>query len=321
MNLLARLLISCLAMLTVMTGCASNGDSTPELLNRDGYVVSRNYAGLEDRLRSFVADNQAHTGIAVIINGKDTVSVNGNREFPMMSVFKFPLALTVAQWMDAHGMSPGDSISIVEENLLEDTYSPMLKKYGKGLKGLPVRELLEWSLVESDNNAADVLLKLIGGPAAAMGLLKEVTKPGNISIGASEANMHRDQRLSRLNSSTPLAMAALFDNFDSVLKYRSRSLAEIAAMIERCNTGIDRLAAPLKSYNATIGHKTGTGFDTPAGGISALNDCGYIHLPDGTRYSIAVFIADSPYDIDHTAKIIADISAMVLEELTENKLM
>ena len=321
MNILARLLISCLAILTVITGCASNGNSTPELLNRDSYAASRNYVELENKLKSFVAHKEAQIGIAVITNGKDTVSVNGNRVFPMMSVFKFPFAIAVAQWMDAHGMSPGDSVAVGEEDLLEDTYSPMLKKYGKGLKGLPVRELLEWSLIESDNNAADVLLKLIGGPAAAMGLLKEVTNPGNISIGASEADMHRDQRLSCLNSSTPLAMAELFDNFDSVLKYRSRSFAEIAAMIQRCNTGTDRLAAPLEGYNATIGHKTGTGFDTPAGGISALNDCGYIHLPDGTRYSIAVFIADSPYDIDHTAKMIADISAMVLEELTKQELM
>lgn len=36
---------------------------------------------------------------------------------------------------------------------MEDTYSPMLKKYGKGLDRLPVRELLQWPLMESDNNA------------------------------------------------------------------------------------------------------------------------------------------------------------------------
>ena len=39
------------------------------------------------------------------------------------------------------------------------------------------------------------------------------------------------------------------------------------------------------------------GFPTPEGRISAVNDCGYVNLPNGTRYSIAVFVADSNYDI------------------------
>ena len=60
-------------------------------------------------------------------------------------------------------MSLNDSIAFGENDLNEDTYSPMLKMYGKSRNAMTVRELFEWSLVESDNNAADILLKRIGG--------------------------------------------------------------------------------------------------------------------------------------------------------------
>lgn len=268
---------------------------------------------MESRLKTFVAGKDARIGIAVIVNGKDTVSVNGNRDFPMMSVFKFPLSLAVAKWVDANGISLDDVVSFGPNALQENTYSPMLKKYGKGLIRMSIRELVEWALVESDNNAADILLKRIGGVACATTLMKDAGGSEEITIGASEEDMHKDPYLSYLNRSTPLAMASLFDRFDSDVRKSSHTFSEIATMLEQCRTGADRLSAPLIPVNAVIGHKTGTGFITSGGRISAVNDCGYVHLPDGKRYSIAVFIADSAYDMDTTSKIISDISGIVLE--------
>ena len=90
-------------------------------------------------------------------------------------------------------------------------------------------------------------------------------------------------------------------------------------MLEQYRTGLDRLAFPILPTNALIGHKTGTGFPTPEGRISAVNDCGYVNLPNGTRYSIAVFVADSNYDIATTSAIIAEVSKIVLEGLIKQK--
>ena len=50
---------------------------------------------IEDALENYIVGKDARIGIAVIINGKDTVSVNGERDFPMMSVSKFPLAFYI----------------------------------------------------------------------------------------------------------------------------------------------------------------------------------------------------------------------------------
>lgn len=270
---------------------------------------------IEDALKDYAVGKDARIGIAVIINGKDTVSVNGEQDFPMMSVSKFPLALTVAHWIDAHGMSLNDSITFSEAALHENTYSPMLKKYGKSRNIMSIRELLEWSLVDSDNNAADILLNYIGGTSGVTSIMRQIGFSDEIVIGASEDDMHRDPYLSYLNRTTPLAMAQLFDRFNSKNRKISQTYYDISAMLEQCRTGLDRLAEPLLTTNATIGHKTGTGFPTPEGRISAINDCGYVNMPNGMRYSIAVFVADSGYDMAATSTIIADISKIVWEQM------
>lgn len=82
---------------------------------------------IENALHEYIKGKDARIGVAVIINGKDTVSVNGNRDFPMMSVIKFPLALTVAHWINTNGMSLNDTVTFSEKAMKEDTYSPMLK--------------------------------------------------------------------------------------------------------------------------------------------------------------------------------------------------
>ena len=291
----------------------------PYIPGEDEYVYVDSIRRLQNELTSFVESKDARIGIAVIINGKDTVSVNGSKDFPMMSVFKFPLALAVAKWVDANEMSISDSIAFGPKALIKDTYSPMLKKYGMGLHKMSFKELLEWALIESDNNAADLLLKRVGGTACATTLLKDVAGELDITIDASELDMHQDPYTSYLNRSTPLAMATLFDRFDTEIKNRSKSFSDIAVMLEQCRTGVERLAAPFMSTNAVVGHKTGTGFPTSEGRISAINDCGYIHLPNGTRYTIAVFVADSAYDMTETSKIIADISGIMFKSLIENK--
>lgn len=280
--------------------------------------AERNMA-IENILQEYIKGKDARIGVAVIINGKDTVSVNGNRDFPMMSVVKFPLALTVAHWVDTNGMSLNDTITFSGKALKEDTYSPMLKKYGKSRNTMTIRELLKWSLVESDNNAADILLNRVGGTLGATSIMRQMGISDEIVIGASEEDMHRDPYLSYLNRTTPLAMAQLFDRFYCEMRNASQSYSEISVMLEQCRTGLDRLALPLLPTNATIGHKTGTGFPTPEGRISAVNDCGYVNLPNGTRYSIAVFVADSGYDMAATSAIIAEISKIVWKSLIEKR--
>ncbi len=273
------------------------------------------YSQIEERLKTYVAAQDTRIGVAVIIDGKDTVLVNGNRDFPMLSVYKFPQALAVADYCMKKGITLSDTIGIQAKEIKEDTWSPMRNKYGVSDLRLPLSEILEYSLQQSDNNACDVLFRLIGGPQVSDSLMK-ASGYGDITIGSTEDEMHRDPYLCYQNRATPIAMARLFDKFYRLeMRHDSPVHEAVGAMMMLCGTGDNRLPAPLAATDAVIAHKTGTGGRNTQGRIVGINDAGYVFLPNGRGYAIAVFIADSAYDMARTEKIIADISKIVYQSL------
>ena len=102
----------------------------------------RRYAQIEQRLETYIKAQNARIGVAVIINGTDTVSVKGKRYFPMLSVYKFPQAIAVADYCDRHDISLNDSIGISADELKPDIWSPMRDKYGLKDISLPGSGLL-----------------------------------------------------------------------------------------------------------------------------------------------------------------------------------
>lgn len=280
------------------------------------------FGPLQDELEEFISGKDAKIGIAVIIDRTDTISINGDREFPMLSVYKLPIALAMAERYRTAGLTFDHPVEIFKENLHPDTYSPMTEKilassriYTGGLS-MPTGDLLTYMLQQSDNNASDIILNSIGGAQFVNDYLSLIEAEG-IKVKNSESEMHDNTSLCYDNSATPLAMASLLDDFDR--NYNDSLSVEIKSIMETCSTGTARLAKPLTQANATIGHKTGTGFTLPDGRLMAVNDAGYVHLPDGRRYSIAVFIEDSGYDMAATESIIADISEIVLSSIAKDE--
>lgn len=261
-------------------------------------------------LNRYVASKSARIGVAVIINGVDTVAVNGHDPFPMLSVYKFPQAIAVAELCERRRMNMNGFISVYESDMLPDTYSPMRDELGQVHMRLPLSEVLRYSVTLSDNNACDRLFRFIGGVAAADSLMKAMGFD-EINIVATEQQMHSDLSLCYDNSSSPLQMAALLDTFSRSLRHQSYRYDIIHDLMTSCTTGTDRLLFPLLRRDALLGHKTGTGDVNSRGLIIGLNDVGYVKLPDGNTYSIAVFVADSPYDMKETSAIISDISEIV----------
>lgn len=286
-----------------------------------GHNSEKEFVSLE-RLKAdierYVDGKDARIGVAVIINGHDTVEVNGHKDFPMQSVYKFPQALAVADFCERTDLSLSDSISISECEIKENTWSPLRECYGVRNLSLPLYEILEYSLQQSDNNACDILFRLIGGPETAYGYIKSIGFD-NIMIVSTEAEMHSNPDMCSQNRTTPLDMARLFDFFyGSGLCKRNEQFKSVAEIMMHCTTGTDRLPAPFRNTKVILSHKTGTGDIDSQGRITAINDAGYIIISDRLRYAIAVFIADSGLDISSTEALIGDISAIVLRNLTGN---
>lgn len=272
------------------------------------------HATLKNKLLNYISGKDARIGIAVIC-GTDTVSVNGHETFPMMSVYKFPIALAAADRCRAYSLSFSEYLHVTPDDLKPDTYSPMLKKYKNiGADGteISVCELLKYALQESDNNASDIILNWVGGAETVDNYISGLGIEG-INVKWSEDEMYEDHDRSYGNSSTPVAMASLMNLFIGMPE--DSLTAELKQIMETCATGTARLVKPLENSDAVVGHKTGTGFTLPDGRLMAINDAGYVILPDGLRYCIAVFIADSGYSAVETEALIAGISEIVLKDM------
>lgn len=264
---------------------------------------------LDTILTEYIEDKDATIGVAVITSA-DTILVNGDIPFPMMSVYKFPIAMAIVQKCHHDGINFSQSCKIYPSDLHRDTHSPMIEIYGEenSTSIITINELLRFSLQLSDNNASDILLKWLGGTDVADNYIHSLGIE-DINIKYTEAQLHVSPELSYYNSSTPFAMASLMYHFNNEFNDSlSTSLKQIMA---DCNTSRDRLSKPLLNTECTIVHKTGTGFILPNGRLMALNDVAYISISGNAPYSIAVFISDSGYNEAESADIIANISDIV----------
>ena len=242
---------------------------------------------------------------ACIMRDGSFVGINENERFAMHSVMKFPQALCVADYLSRKGLDLDDTIVVDKADLMQDTWSPMLKQFeGKGT--FSYAQLLELSLGQSDNNASELLLKFCGKPKA---VEKYMRKLGfhDIHIRMTEEQMHKNPAKAIENSSTPTEMVRLFEWFYHH-KDDNRYLTFIWKAMADCSTGQKRIPAAIPA-DARIVHKTGTGFPS-AEGLQDMNDAGIILMPNGSHAIIAIFTTHSSSEA-----VIANIARQLLDTI------
>lgn len=265
---------------------------------------------LEEAIRERIAGEDGSVGGAVIFDGRDTVVVNDEVRYPMMSVFKFHQALAVADYLQRHALTLETEIPISPSDLKPNTYSPLRDRYPDGNVTLTVGDLLTYTLQQSDNNACDILFDYIGGTDVADSYIRSLGFD-RFEIVATEDDMHRDTGLCYRNWTSPLDAAGLLDCFltDSLFDEASRNF--IRNTMISCRTGQDRLVAPLLGTGAVVGHKTGTGDRDGDGRMIGLNDIGFVLLPNEHYYTIAVFVTGAKKEDAEIARIVSDVSDLV----------
>lgn len=271
--------------------------------------------GLRERIGRVIENVPAQVGVAVVLDGKDTLTVNNPVRYPLMSVMKYHQALAVAYYLDKRGLPLSAPVHVGKEDLRPDTYSPLREKYPEGDVCLTVAELLAYTLQLSDNNACDILFDYIGGVSAVDGFLRSIGC-SDFSLSKTESDMHADPAACYNNWSTPLAAARLMDRLvnddfpiDTVYtRFIRNTLLE-------CRTGMSRLPFPVRDTGVRVGHKTGTSDRNADGEWIAINDVGFFLLPDGRRYTLAVFVMHSRLGFEETEKVMATLSEVVFRAI------
>lgn len=283
---------------------------------RQREAVSHDYkTGLEKELTAIADSAKGDVGIALIYDG-DTLTVNNDAIYPMMSVFKLHQAVALCRMFEENGTSLDSVIALRRSELDPDTWSPMLKDHTGEEISLPIRRLLEYTLIESDNNASNEMFVRLMSPAACDSVIAGIIPRGSFEIRFNEAEMQTDHSRAYSNRTSPLGAAILIDRlFTDTLVGKSYQ-GFIKSALLRCQTGPDKISAALsETEGITIGHKTGSGYRDENGRLAASNDVAFVTLPDGRHYALAVFVKDFDGTDAEAAATIARISAAVIKAL------
>lgn len=248
--------------------------------------------------------------------GKTEVNINGNKKVPMLSVFKFHIALAVLDLVDRGILDLEQNIFVKKSELLENTWSPIRDKYPNGNVNIPLREIIEHTVSQSDNNGCDILLRLIGGVDTVQ---KFIESKGikDFAIKYNEEEMNKNGKSIYSNYTTANASSRLLQKFynGEIISESSRDF--LFRIMYETSTGADRLISLLPP-DVIVAHKTGTS-GIVSGIQAATNDVGIIILPDDEYYTISVFVINSKENTSTNEKIIADISKTVWDYYFRNK--
>lgn len=273
---------------------------------------------LTDTISEIVSEYPGEIGVGILINGKHKVLVNNKSIYPMMSVFKLHQALAVCNDLDNKLISLDSVMTINRAELDSNTWSPMLKEHLEDTISLSIKDLLKYTLAQSDNNASNLMFERLVGVAETDSFISNIIPRESFKILYSEAEMSADHDKAYSNYTSPLGAAMLIDHlFKSSIVSAEKQIFLKKALSE-CATGKDRIVAPLIGKEGImIAHKTGSGYTNEKGELVAHNDVAYIRLPNGISYSLAVFVKDFKGNEAQAAKAIARISEVVYSVLSE----
>ena len=311
----------------LLAGCLNAADSQLIRLEHEMERVSQ------------IAGGEVGATVIHLESGRK-VSFHGDERFPMASTFKIPVAVELLHRVDLGEVKLDQMIEIHPSDLHpgSGTLTSLFNQPGLSIS---VRNLMELMLLISDNSAADILLRLAGGPDAVTARMRDLGIDGiNVNRPTSRLiadwdgvkNLPPEQQWSPAmwqkvfeavspdeskkaaaiadkdprDTSTPNGMAALLARIwlkdANVMKPESADL--LLDIMRRCETGQARIKGILPE-GTEVAHKTGS--------IGAsTNDVGIVTLPDNTGHvAVAVFVKASDKPVVERERAIAEIARSV----------
>ena len=249
------------------------------------------------------AEVGGRVGVAAWNTGSGAwVKRRADERFAMCSTFKLLLAAAVLDMIDHGTLTAGRRVPFSRVDLLP--HSPTTAAHiDEG--ALSVSDLCAAAVEESDNGAANLLLRLVGGPAALTRHLRRLGDPttrlDRIEL-ALNTNLPGDVR----DTTSPAAYVRTMRRILLSDGLSATSRRQLEAWMVDCRTGLDRLRAGLPpAWKA--GDKTGTGER------GAVNDVAILRPPGRPPILVAVFLSGSSRPVEVLSAAHARIARTVVD--------
>src|SRR5688572_16602422 len=154
------------------------------ILASPAFAQKPDLTSLETTVQRIAGAARGRVGVALIhVESGTTLNVRGHERFPMASIVKLPIAIEVLKQVSERKLTLDHAVWIGANDVRP--CCTIERRHPNGGVSRTVGELLELAIVESDNTAADALLKLVGGP--------EVVERRLRSLGFHHINVDRTE--------------------------------------------------------------------------------------------------------------------------------
>ncbi|MET8463575.1 class A beta-lactamase [Micromonospora zamorensis] len=248
------------------------------------------------------AEFDVRLGVYAVDTGTGrTVEHRADERFAYASTFK---ALAAAALLDV--TSPAELREVVPYTRADlVTHSPITERHAG--RGMSLHDLADAAVRYSDNTAANLLLRRLGGPSGFERALRDlgdrVTDPERIETDLNEA-APGDPR----DTSTPRALATDLRAYVLGDALSAEDRAVLTTWL-RGNTTGDKLIRAGVPAGWQVGDKTG------AGGYGTRNDIAVVWPPDGAPIVLAILSTRDEKDAPYDDRLIARAATVTVEAL------
>ncbi len=319
-----RSLLTAAAAFALAPAVARAADELPPLA-QDVAALGAPDPALEAKIAGLANEaGLAKVGFAAVDVAKGrTAFVRGGELFPMQSVYKLPIAVAFLRMVQRGEARLETKVRLTAADIAPGN-SPMAERLRQKPTDFTARQLLDHMLLNSDNTAADALLKLAGGPEKIQAAIKTFGIDG-LRVDRYERDL-QPQALGlepNPNFADPAKLEAAFNALDeakqkdALARYMRdprdtaspRAIATLIVkvigghliqprfamllldLMRRTKTGEDRLKGGLLP-GWTFAHRGGTS-RTVQGTTAAFHDAGLATHKNGGKIVIVLFIEDA----------------------------
>lgn len=287
-------------LVLTVTACASSQAAAPDeaaMPNVAGVAAAATFAQLE-------RDAGGRLGVCAIDTASGRrVEHRADERFPFCSTFKAMLSAAVLAQSVARPGLLQQRVTYGKADLVN--YSPVTGKHVD--TGMTVAELCEATIQYSDNSAANLLMKLIGGPSAVTAYARSIGDD-TFRLDRWETELNTALPGDLRDTTTPAAMAASLRVLTLGDALPAAQRAQLVTWLRGNKVGDKRIRAGVPA-GWTVGDKTGTG------DYGTTNDAGVVWSPTRAPIVLVVYYTQAHADARAKDDVIADVARVVVEAL------
>ncbi|KVV26950.1 class A beta-lactamase [Burkholderia cepacia] len=229
------------------------------------------------------------------------IAHRADERFPFCSTFKAMLSAAVlAQSVERPALLQ-QRVTYTRADLVN--YSPVSEKHVG--EGMTVAALCEAAIQYSDNSAANLLMKLLGGPSAVTAYARSIGDD-TFRLDRWETELNTALPGDLRDTTTPAAMAASMRVLMVGDALPAAQRAQLVAWMRGNKVGDKRLRAGVPA-GWTVGDKTGTG------DYGTTNDAGVVWSPSREPIAVAVYYTQARADARAKDDVIASVARILVQ--------